>query len=370
MLDSDNSEIELEGFDSFELTLGDKMRGERATLGKSLSDISEELKIRKEFLSAVEDCDLNGFPSPSFAAGYVRSYAEYLGLCPDECYLQFCRESGFTGLQSQFSEEVTNKPAKKNKETLLDEPFLNPYLNKKSLDYGLMSKVSGNMIASIATLTLFLGGLGYLGHSMLKEVQRVSFAPVNNTVSSLQSPTVLPQPVATAEIVTPEENDQKLAELYRPTSLETPILTPRVGPISNINPDELGIFATAKAAEVAVEAPVATEATEANLRIYASEPAWVRVYNDNGAILFEKILNKGQSYEVTQGDGLILRAGNSGAVYFALNGAYYGPVGTGGSVVDDVKLQADGLDTIYARTDKFDGIELEPPVNAEIASAE
>ena len=34
------------GFDDFELKLGDMMRGERATLGKSLLDVQRELKIK------------------------------------------------------------------------------------------------------------------------------------------------------------------------------------------------------------------------------------------------------------------------------------------------------------------------------------
>ena len=34
----------LKGFDDFDLVLGDVMRGERATLGKSLLDVQRELK--------------------------------------------------------------------------------------------------------------------------------------------------------------------------------------------------------------------------------------------------------------------------------------------------------------------------------------
>ena len=34
------------GFDDFELKLGDTLRGERATLGKSLVEVQNELKIK------------------------------------------------------------------------------------------------------------------------------------------------------------------------------------------------------------------------------------------------------------------------------------------------------------------------------------
>ena len=42
-------EVETKGFDGFELRLGDLMRGERATMGKSLLDVQRELKIKAAF---------------------------------------------------------------------------------------------------------------------------------------------------------------------------------------------------------------------------------------------------------------------------------------------------------------------------------
>ena len=60
------------GFDDYELTLGDVMRGERATLGKSLLDVQRELRIKASYISAIENCDPSAFDTPGFIAGYVR----------------------------------------------------------------------------------------------------------------------------------------------------------------------------------------------------------------------------------------------------------------------------------------------------------
>ena len=38
------------GFDDFELKLGDTLRGERATLGKSLVEVQNELKIKAAYI--------------------------------------------------------------------------------------------------------------------------------------------------------------------------------------------------------------------------------------------------------------------------------------------------------------------------------
>ena len=38
--------LELKGYDSYTVTLGDKLRGERATLGKTLEDVQKETRLR------------------------------------------------------------------------------------------------------------------------------------------------------------------------------------------------------------------------------------------------------------------------------------------------------------------------------------
>ena len=41
------------GFDDYEFRLGDILRGERATLGKSLLDVEKELKIKTNYLDYI-----------------------------------------------------------------------------------------------------------------------------------------------------------------------------------------------------------------------------------------------------------------------------------------------------------------------------
>ena len=106
-------------FDGFEMRLGDMMRGERATMGKSLLDVQRELRIRASYVAAIENCDPAVFPNPSFIAGYVRSYARYLGMDPDWTFHRFCEESGFqpihgmapaaSGSRSRFCEGIDSR---------------------------------------------------------------------------------------------------------------------------------------------------------------------------------------------------------------------------------------------------------------------
>ena len=60
------------GFDDYEVRLGDVMRGERATLGKSLLDVQRELKIKATYIAAIENSDPTAFETPGFVAGYEK----------------------------------------------------------------------------------------------------------------------------------------------------------------------------------------------------------------------------------------------------------------------------------------------------------
>ena len=66
------------GFDDFELKLGDTLRGERATMGKCVVEVQNELKIKAAYISAIENCDPLAFDTPGLVAGSVRSDARYL----------------------------------------------------------------------------------------------------------------------------------------------------------------------------------------------------------------------------------------------------------------------------------------------------
>ncbi|MCA8835580.1 MAG: helix-turn-helix domain-containing protein, partial [Proteobacteria bacterium] len=70
--EQDINPLDICGFDDFPLLLGDIMRGERATLGKSLEQAAAEIKIREPLLQAIESCDTTAFASPSFISGNVR----------------------------------------------------------------------------------------------------------------------------------------------------------------------------------------------------------------------------------------------------------------------------------------------------------
>ncbi|NNF91407.1 MAG: DUF4115 domain-containing protein [Boseongicola sp.] len=400
----------LKGFDDFDLLLGDIMRGERATLGKSLLDVQRELKIKATYIAAIENTDPSAFDTPGFIAGYVRSYARYLGLDPEWAFKTFCDEGNFAvahGMSADASVRRVGQPSKKaqkspgvkvpgasSKPAHLRDPFTEPSVSYLPKGERAFSGFEPRAIGSIAVLLVLLGGIGYGGWSVLQEVQKVRLTPVDQTPEVLAEldPLAPAAPatdsdggVETAELTAPTTD--RFDRLYRPEALDVPVLIARDGPISAIDPNTIGALAPEPlrdegfiAARQArpdnlpfaipggpseTEGVVAqldtenllppvqvVEETAPSVALLAVRPSWVRVQASDGTVIFEKILDAGETFDVPlTEEPAQLRAGNAGSLYFAVNGKTYGPAGDGPVVIKGVVLEPEALQNGYKVAD-------------------
>ncbi len=353
------------GFDDFELRLGDVMRGERATLGKSLLDVQRELKIKATYIAAIENADVSAFETQGFVAGYVRSYARYLGMDPDAAFAKFCVEANFQvahGMSAAASSSAITAVRSRAGGEMRD-PFTDPNATFIPRGESLFARVEPGAVGSVLVLVALIGALGYGGWSVLQEVQRVQLAPVDQApvvVAELDPlgnvseavPLVRSAPVADEQASADVQPDP-LDRLYRPAALDVPVLTARDGPISAINPRAGVDTAPVAVAADATAAPVQVVAANAPaVELLAVRPSWVRINSADGTVLFEKILDAGERYVVPQlAQAALLRTGNSGSVYFVVNGQTHGPAGPGANVVKDVALSPESLTAIYAAAD-------------------
>jgi cytoskeletal protein RodZ len=61
-------------------TLGETLRQARLDKGVSLADAARDTRIRRSYLEALESEDLAALPAAVYTRGFLRTYAEYLGL--------------------------------------------------------------------------------------------------------------------------------------------------------------------------------------------------------------------------------------------------------------------------------------------------
>ena len=386
---SKHVEVETEepkGFDAFELRLGDTMRGERATLGKSLLDVQRELRIKAAYIAAIENADPDAFDTPGFIAGYVRSYARYLNMDPDKAFDTFCAESGFEvahGMSAQAS--VVKKPNFESrggpKRQLDRDPFARSNTPFTPVGDSLLSRIEPSAIGSVLVLLGLIGAIGFGGWTVLQEVQRVQVAPVDQTpvvlsdLDPLQGAALSEAPQASGDSAAPRVIEASRADaldrLYRPQALDVPVLTPRDAPIAAIDPRTVGNFSapgvdvplgpegqiseidTAIAEAIAAtEVPQVVELPPGTVQMVAAYASWVRVRAADGTTIFEGEMSKGDVWEVPQTEEPpTLRTGESGALFFAMAGECYGPVGPSGAITSNVPLHGQALAELYDPVD-------------------
>lgn len=389
----------LKGYDDYEVCLGDIMRGERATLGKTLADAEADLRIGADYLEAIENADLDFFDTPGFVPGYVRSYADYLGLDPEASFAQFCEENGFS-----LDISTGRTAAKREGGGLRDvpaggaaqvDPVTFEAARREAVRPSMIARIDAGAIGSAVVLMTIIGLTGYGGWTFFTEIQRVQISSVEDV------PFVQSELDAFAEAgvqtVAPDESSMRVELVRQGSGLDsftTPGAAPRPYqaavitdlPINEIDPDEVSALraknlsrparpvALAEAAEFPAfpsppriqerPAPQAVAQAAAPIRLVAVRPVWVRVTSAGGNVTYERIMNAGDVYEVqAQAEPPTIRIGESGSLYFEVAGEILGPAGEKGSITDGLALSQK---TLAARYDAAD-IEIDGDLESHVA---
>ncbi len=73
-------------------TVGTMLKESRIGKGLKESDIEKAIKIREKYIRAIEADRFEELPSPSYAKGFVRNYASFLGLSTESVMAFFRRQ--------------------------------------------------------------------------------------------------------------------------------------------------------------------------------------------------------------------------------------------------------------------------------------
>ena len=231
----------------------------------------------------------------------------------------------------------------------------------------MISRIEPGAVGSVLVLIALIGSLGYGGWTVLQEVQKVQFAPVDQTptvVSDLDPLAGASNAIGQTDTLASFEapTSEALDRLYRPQALDVPVLVARDGPISTLGPnygvrpvtvDSVLAAVLAETAQTAAPAPIqVNEAPVPEVQLVAARPAWVRVRAADGTVIFEGIMDAGDKFALpATEEPATLRVGESGAVYFAINGVHYGPAGRAGTVTSNLALSSETLVQTYAQAD-------------------
>ncbi|MEK9722810.1 MAG: helix-turn-helix domain-containing protein, partial [Rhodospirillaceae bacterium] len=87
--------------------IGALLRVSRLRVGEELRDVAMMLRIRNSYLEAIEAGRFNELPGQAYAVGFVRAYADHLGLDSEEVVRRFKKEAaGDTSTDLRFPTPV------------------------------------------------------------------------------------------------------------------------------------------------------------------------------------------------------------------------------------------------------------------------
>ncbi|MGZ6006767.1 MAG: RodZ domain-containing protein [Rhizomicrobium sp.] len=289
-------------------TVGQDLRAARLRRGDDLATVSKVLKIRKDHLEALEEDRLDALPGRTYAVGFVRSYADYLGLDTAQCVERYKAEIAGRS-DSNGTPQVT----------VIDED------EHRRLPQG------WKIIATVGVL-LMLYGIYYLISSASSMFSQPATPPPPSQMA--------PKPVAAH--VTPHP----VAPPPSAPAMTAPPSTAAAAPSAQQPP---AAAPTATPATTAPEAPLpaGTVYGQQNhnarvvLRIHVATR--ILVQGPDGIVYMNRTLNPGDTYQVPNKVGVTLTTTNAGAVELDLDGQSMGYAGQGAGVAEAISLDPQAI---------------------------
>jgi cytoskeleton protein RodZ len=269
--------------------IGPVLEKARKDRGLTLEEAEHATKIRKRYLDGLEREDFGVLPDAVYARGFLKTYANYLGLDGEELARELRdrrrprRERGVTYGLPKTSE--------------FDRPLINPgELNGKEKRKVSWTSVL-NLLVALLLLSAVVGSLYYVGLGAQTAGENPDPQP-----PSQEDAADNPQPRGGAPIAGGEENDA-------PSQPQPSQPQPAQPQPAQPQPETLSVV-------------VSVEGT----------PSWLSVLAD-GRLAYEQIAQPGFSQTFEARREVSIKTGNAGAVGVEVNGQDVGKLGESGEVL-------------------------------------
>ena len=331
-------------------TVGETLRAARQAQGLEIEAVSQVIHIRSAQLKAIEENNIESLPGMTYAVGFVRSYANFLGLNGAEIVHRFKAEHGHTPAQSKLS-------------------FPEPIAESRVPD-PMMVGVG----AFLAVLILVLWTVYSNMHSGSKTAENPPAAPeVTSVAESLPSATTTtsattglagatttPAPEATAATTQPTTPatttaEQPPAPAVTAAAPVTPAAeTPKAEPVKAAAAKKEAASDDSEDSADAEDAPEAKKASnddgvinikrgKSRITLKAIEASWVQISDATQKVLYRKVLRPGEQYSVPDQPGLVLDTANAGGLKILVDGKLVRAIGKEGDILRGVAMDPQEL---------------------------
>ncbi len=271
-----------------ETEIGRFLEQKRKERGLSLEEVEQATKIRKRYLTGLERDNYAILPDAVYARGFLKTYANYLGLDGEALSRQL--KSG-------------RKPRRArgiNCNTRPDSDFEKPLITPSGLRGAQKRRVSTSaivtLVVAVLALAAVIGALYFVGRGV--QVSK------EDSPSGESPPRQEQQNVAGREKAPEAGSAKEGAVGSTATGDEKPAVAKQSAP-----PDTLRVLV--------------------NVR---ERPSWILIRTD-GTAVYEQVAQPGFSKTFEAEQRLFIKSGDAGAVRVEINGQDAGPLGGAGEIV-------------------------------------
>lgn len=328
-------------------TVGTVLRARREQLGWSLDEVSKRLRIRQEFLSALEEGKIDKLPGIVYASGFLRAYAELLNLNTDEILQRFKSEN----------QQVDQKP-----DLLFPMPVA-----QRGISLGVII-----LISAIIIVIAYIGWYKMTNHEKTlsetippvviesgKNINKIKTSPQIASVMPTDRPTPLPQE---------QQDDGK--DISQGVHSENEPENTKTGKDETLSSTDDSFSSLSGQSTQTNSQPTTTvTSTEANkvssdgkndsnlvpsdaqgqIIVKATAPSWMRIQKPNGKVLYEHTLQTGESWTLPIGEeGALMTVGNAGGIVIEWQGKLSSPLGKQGTVIRKFVMSKDNVGKLFS----------------------
>ncbi len=372
-------------------SVGQRLRLLREEKGLELRQISETLRIRYPYLEAIENSSFNDLPGPTYALGFVKAYAEHLGLDSDEivelfkieqlglnsktelvfpsplsegkvpsaailavsvllALVAYCGWAYFLANDEQVAEIVPPLPEQLSESSKVIKPKMMPVNelpNTQNTGTGSSETQAPQSNQLPNTQNTGTGSPGTQApQSTDKKNTLSSEQKIDNPNSMPDTTTSEPQPQNNT-IVPPDGDAEEVAAVI-PNEPQTDTQDPQslqVSEETTMLPDE----ATEQESlpKIAAKREAKTYGDESGggrVVIRATGSTWVEIRDQlKGEVLLTRLLYAGDRYLMPNRDGLVMLTGNAGGLEISVDGEVVPSIGPSGAVRRNIPLDPNAL---------------------------
>lgn len=358
--------------------VGATLREARERRGWTIQQIAQQLRIRAAVLEAMEAGSFEKLPNGAYALGFVRSYADFLGLDRDEIARRVKAEATAVSARTEL---VFPKPIRESR-----------------MPSGVV------LLVSIALAVVGYGLWYYNSQGVRVAAPRVDAVPerfagvperANKSPSNAEAATPPAIAEAPADKSEPPRPEIRAPEIKAPeikAEAPAPQAAPAPAPSVPAPPPVAAAPAAAENSDAQVAsgpaspapppAPAPTQPSTSSdvkpplaskqygdtesprILIKATADSWVQIRDAGGSIVFSRILRTGDTYGVSGRPGQTLTTGSAGVLEFMVDGKKAPTIGRPGYTQHDVPLDPTRLLAGTAATEARPATRSQRPVQA------